>query len=582
MGQNEIQTRLLVDRLATDFDRNLRTDGDASIEGVLASAPTSLQSDPELITALFRELLTTERDYRLTTGAVVSGPEYSERFPRYGDVIDEVFDTSDSAEPADPTGQTVDTDQIADSRTARITTDQLPKQQEDKLPVRYGRYELTRLLGRGGMGAVYLARDTKLDRNVAMKFPEFGNDPLRAQQGVERFHREARAMATVEHPNLCPIFDAGEFEGRIFLTMSYIEGTSLNDRLADTRPFPPAEAIRIVERLAGAVHAAHEAGIVHTLVKPVMPAQLRETMRRVLRGEGAEGEILDFGKSSTMDMGQVEDALRADTSHQIKAVLAVHVDTSSSVRNDIPALRAAMDAAGHPALLMADCIASLGCDRFEMDAWGVDVTVTGSQKGLMTPPGMGFVFFNDKAAAQRARVQRVSAYWDWIPRADPEIYYQHFCGTAPTHHLYGLRVALDMLVHEEGVEAAWKRHAALARAVWAAFDAWSTEGDLKLNIADPALRSHAVTAARLPKGNATRLREWCESEAGLTLGIGLGMAEPGDEAWHDFFRIGHMGHVNAQMILAVIATMDAGLKALDIPHGGGACEAATRVIAVGA
>ena len=297
---------------------------------------------------------------------------------------------------------------------------------------------------------------------------------------------------------------------------------------------------------------------------------------------GAEVEILDFGKSSTMDMGQVEDALRADTSHQIKAVLAVHVDTSSSVRNDIPALRAAMDAAGHPALLMADCIASLGCDRFEMDAWGVDVTVTGSQKGLMTPPGMGFVFFNDKAAAQRARVQRVSAYWDWIPRADPEIYYQHFCGTAPTHHLYGLRVALDMLVHEEGVEAAWKRHAALARAVWAAFDAWSTEGDLKLNIADPALRSHAVTAARLPKGNATRLREWCESEAGLTLGIGLGMAEPGDEAWHDFFRIGHMGHVNAQMILAVIATMDAGLKALDIPHGGGACEAATRVIAVGA
>ena len=152
----------------------------------------------------------------------------------------------------------------------------------------------------------------------------------------------------------------------------------------------------------------------------------------------------------------IAEALAADKSHRIKAVLAVHVDTSSSVRNDIAALRAATDDARHPALLMADCIASLGCDEFEMEAWGVDVAVAACQKGLMVPPGMSFVFFNDKAAGVRAAIPRVSRYWDWEPRANPEEYYQLFCGTAPTHHLYGLRVALDM-IHDEGLEQVWAR-----------------------------------------------------------------------------------------------------------------------------
>ena len=293
---------------------------------------------------------------------------------------------------------------------------------------------------------------------------------------------------------------------------------------------------------------------------------------------GAMVDVLDFGKQAPMDMDRIEAHLRADKDHAIKAVLAVHVDTSTSIRNDIEALRRAIDAANHPALLMADCIASLGCDRFEMDAWGVDVMVTGSQKGLMTPPGLGFVFFNQKAAEARGTVERVSSYWDWIPRANPQLYYQYFCGTAPTHHLFGLREALTMLVHEEGVEAAWKRHATLAQALWAAFDAWSAEGPLRLNVADPTVRSHAVTAAALPGGKATELRQWCEHQAGLTLGIGLGMAEPGDAAWHDFFRVGHMGHVNAQMILAVLGVIEAGLCASDVPHGRGAVEAAARVL----
>lgn len=293
---------------------------------------------------------------------------------------------------------------------------------------------------------------------------------------------------------------------------------------------------------------------------------------------GAEVEVLDFGKSAPMDVARLAEALSSDKDHKIKAVLAVHVDTSTSVRNDIAALRVAMDAAGHPALLMADCIASLGCDCFEMDAWGVDVMVTGSQKGLMVPPGMGFVFFNEKAAQMRASMSRVSSYWDWTTRAHPEDFYQYWNGTAPTQHIYGLRAALDM-IHAEGMEAVWARHDLLARAIWAACETWASEGPLRLNINDAEHRSRAVTALHLDAPLATGLRDWTEQHLGLTLGIGLGMTDRDDPAWHGHFRLGHMGHVNGHMIMGLLGGMEAGMKALRIPHGAGALSAAAAVIA---
>ena len=292
---------------------------------------------------------------------------------------------------------------------------------------------------------------------------------------------------------------------------------------------------------------------------------------------GAETQVIDFGKRAPVDRAQVEAALAADTAHAIKAVIMVHVDTATSVKNDVTAVRAALDTLGHPALLMVDCIASLAVDRFEMDGWGVDVMVSGSQKGLMTPPGLGFVFFNARAAA--AQVPSASWYWDWAPRANPELFYQYFGGTAPTHHLLGLRAALDLIAEEGGIEAVWARHEKLARAAWAAFDAWGQGGPMEMNIADPAERSHAVTALRLGGDNATRLRAWVEDKAGVTLGIGLGMAEPGDPDFGGFFRLGHMGHINAHMLLGVLGVIEAGLVALAIPHGPGALAAAARVIA---
>ncbi|MEX0328114.1 MAG: alanine--glyoxylate aminotransferase family protein [Ruegeria sp.] len=290
-------------------------------------------------------------------------------------------------------------------------------------------------------------------------------------------------------------------------------------------------------------------------------------------GVGAKSQLIDFGTSAAWDFDKIADVLRADTNHKIKGVLAVHVDTSSSIRNDISGLRALLDDLNHPALLMADCIASLGCDRFEMDAWGADVTVTACQKGLMTPAGMGFVFFNEKAQAKRAAMPRVSQYWDWQPRANPELFYQHFNGTAPTHHLYGLRTALD-LIHAEGIEAVWARHERLARAIWAACEVWTQGRALEFNVADPAHRSHAVTALRLTEGRGTPLRNYTENTLGLTLGIGLGM-----EDWDGCFRLGHMGHVNAQMIMAMLGGIETAMAALDIPRGQGALEAAAATLA---
>lgn len=288
---------------------------------------------------------------------------------------------------------------------------------------------------------------------------------------------------------------------------------------------------------------------------------------------GASVETIDFGDTDAVDLAQVEAVLKADTQGRIKAVLTVLVDTSTGVLNDIKGIRAAMDAAAHGALLMCDCIASLGCDEYHMDDWGVDITVAASQKGLMTPPGIGFVWFNDRANAVRDTKTTVSRYWDWQPRVAGDEYWKFFDGTAPTHHLYGLREALDMIA-EEGLEAVWARHEGLAHAIWAAVEVWSSSGPMRINVADKAARSRAVTSLKLDERQGDALRAWCETQMGVTLGIGLGR-DPASA----YFRLGHMGHVNGHMVLGFLGTIDAGLKALDIPHGAGALEAASTVLA---
>lgn len=289
---------------------------------------------------------------------------------------------------------------------------------------------------------------------------------------------------------------------------------------------------------------------------------------------GAACETLDFGVTAEIDLGRVAEAIAADTAQEIKAVLAVQVDTSTSVKNDIRGLRRVLDDAGHPALLCSDNIACLACDAFDMDGWGVDVMVTGSQKGLMTPPGMAFVFFNDRADRARETANMATPYWDWRPRVNPEEYYRFFNGTAPTHHLYGLRAALDM-IKEEQLEPVWTRHERLAQAIWTALETWGQNGPIRPNIADRACRSHAVTTVNFGPGNGKRLRDWMTEEAGVTLGIPLPLPELPPE---DYLRIGHMGHVNAHMVLGVLANLQAGMQALQIPHDDRGLAAAAAVI----
>ena len=288
-------------------------------------------------------------------------------------------------------------------------------------------------------------------------------------------------------------------------------------------------------------------------------------------------DVVDFGKNRALDIEVLAKKLKSEPKTKYKAILMTHVDTSTSVKNDIFNVRKKLDEINCSALLAVDCIASLACDKFEMDKWGVDIMVAACQKGLMVPPGIGFVFFNERARERQKQLSHVSSYWDWEPRINPKFYYEYFCGTAPTHHIYGLRTALDMIKNEE-IENTWKRHETLSRAIWSAIDKWSLDGDISLNVKDPSERSHAVTSIRLGGKNGTKLRQWLQTKSGLTIGIGLGMSEPGDPNGDGFVRFGHMGHVNAQMIMALLGTVETGLNAIGYKHGSGGLEAASKVL----
>jgi alanine-glyoxylate transaminase/serine-glyoxylate transaminase/serine-pyruvate transaminase len=184
---------------------------------------------------------------------------------------------------------------------------------------------------------------------------------------------------------------------------------------------------------------------------------------------GAEVEVLKGDWRRAVQPAEVEERLRRDKAHTIKAILVTQVDTASGVWNDIEAIGKAIRASGHPALFMVDTVASLGCMPFEMDGWGVDVAMSGSQKGLMTPPGLGFVAANDRAREVHKKANMRTPYWDWTEREGSE-HYRRYAGTAPVHLLFALRKAIDMLF-AEGLDAVFARHRRLAGAV----SGWATE-----------------------------------------------------------------------------------------------------------
>jgi alanine-glyoxylate transaminase/serine-glyoxylate transaminase/serine-pyruvate transaminase len=202
-----------------------------------------------------------------------------------------------------------------------------------------------------------------------------------------------------------------------------------------------------------------------------------------------------------------------------------------------------------------------------MDAWGIDVAMSGSQKGLMAPPGLGFVAANDRARAVHKTAGLRTPYWDWTERDGPE-HYRKYAGTAPVHLLYALRQALDMLFDEQ-LENVFKRHRLLAEAVRRAVAVWAEGQVLGFNIAEPAERSDTVTTVVMDSGyDPAALQRYCKEKCGVVLGTGIG------DLSGQAFRIAHMGHVNAPMILGTLGVIEVGLNALGIPHGKGGLEAA--------
>jgi len=285
------------------------------------------------------------------------------------------------------------------------------------------------------------------------------------------------------------------------------------------------------------------------------------------RAMGAEVEVLEGDWRRAVRPEQVEARLKKDEGNEIKAILVAQVDTASGVVNDIEAIGKAVKASGHPALFMVDAVASLGCMPFEMDKWGIDVAMSGSQKGLMTPPGLGFVAANDRAQAVHKTANMRTPYWDWTEREGTE-HYRRYAGTAPVHLLFALRQAIDMLF-EEGLDNVFERHRLLGEAVRRAVSVWAEGQVLSFNIAEASERSDTVTTVLVSGDHdPARLHRYCKEKCGVVLGVGIG------ELQGEAFRIAHMGHVNAPMILGTLGVIEVGLTALEIPHGEGGTDAA--------
>ena len=287
---------------------------------------------------------------------------------------------------------------------------------------------------------------------------------------------------------------------------------------------------------------------------------------------GVGVEVLGGDWRRAIRPADVERRLRDDKARAIKAILAVQIETSTGIVNDIEAIGRAIKAAGHDALFMVDAVASLGCVPFAMDAWGVDIAVSGSQKGLMSPPGLSFVAASDGARTVHRNAGLRTPYWDWTAR-EVDTHYRRYAGTPPEHLIYALRKALDLLF-EEGLDNAFLRHRLLAEAVRRAVGEWQTGKVMAFNVLDPAERSDTVTTIALePPFDPARLRDYCETKCGVVLGRGLG------ELQGKGFRIAHMGYINAPMMLGTLGVVEMGLAALGIPHGQGGVQAAINWLA---
>jgi alanine-glyoxylate transaminase/serine-glyoxylate transaminase/serine-pyruvate transaminase len=292
----------------------------------------------------------------------------------------------------------------------------------------------------------------------------------------------------------------------------------------------------------------------------------------VAEGVGLRVEMLESDWRYPVNPAAVEARLAEDKSRTIRAVCLVHNETSTGVANDVAAVRAAIDQAGHDALLMVDTVSSLASMDYRHDEWGADVTIAGSQKGLMLPPGLGFNAISAKAQTAASRARCPKAYWDWQPILDLNRR-GFFPYTPATNLLYGLDVALDMLL-AEGLEQVFVRHRTLAEATRRAVRAWG----LPIYCREPLAYSQSLTAVEMPpasKGHpdADDLRRLILEHFDMSLGTGLGPIQG------TVFRIGHLGDFNALMLAGTLSGVEMGLKVGGVPHLEGGVQAALNYLA---
>jgi alanine-glyoxylate transaminase/serine-glyoxylate transaminase/serine-pyruvate transaminase len=320
---------------------------------------------------------------------------------------------------------------------------------------------------------------------------------------------------------------------------------------------------------------AWEASLVNTLspgdkVLMFETGQFAMLWHRMAKNLGLNAEIVPGDWRHGADPAQLENLLREDRERQIKAVAVVHNETSTGVTSRIPEIRQAIDRAGHPALLMVDTVSSLASIDYRHDEWGVDVTVAGSQKGLMLPPGIAFNAIGPKARAAAKSARFPKSYWNWedIISSNKSGFFPY---TPATNILYGLREALRML-HEEGLETVFARHARLAEATRRSARAWG----LEILCLNPEEYSNTLTALLMPEGHdADDLRKVILERYNMSLGTGLGKLQG------RVFRIGHLGDFNELMLAGTLCGVEMGLAAAGVPHKQGGVLAALDYLASG-
>jgi alanine-glyoxylate transaminase/serine-glyoxylate transaminase/serine-pyruvate transaminase len=329
----------------------------------------------------------------------------------------------------------------------------------------------------------------------------------------------------------------------------------------------------------GSGHAAWEATLTNLLspgdaILIAESGYFSDEWAKMAKALGLDARTVAADWRHGVDIDAIKAALLADTAHEIRAVCVVHNETATGMYTPLPAVRAAIDAAGHPALFLADTISSLGSLEFRMDAWGIDGVVGGSQKGLMLPTGMSFTGVSNKAMEAHAKARLARYYFDWTVMLGRNP--QSFVGTIPVSFFYGLQESLRLL-EEETLPEVLARHHRLGEAVRRAVQVWAGNDGPRLFCTNPTRFSDSVTGVLMPEGHdAEALRRTARHRFNVSLGGGLG------KLGGKVFRIGHMGDLNEPMILGTLAAVELSMRVNNIPHGKGGVDAAVEWLANGA